>query len=498
MNRRAKIPQPTRVELLLFISIFLTSTFFSEIAYQTSNYTARIFLTEAIVDGRTFRLDEYSEVLGVDGALFDGHLYSNKPPGSSLMMLPQYILIAKPFKALFNAANIELDVQNQDYQIEDVFSGWLVQVFSLALYTSIAFVALYRIFGQVGVKKRRFPLVLLSYFGTLMFAYATIGTGEMYTVPPILLGTYYLLKTKSGIAQDDGEKTTSHRSFLQTLRKNYLIAGFWFGLAFLTTNQIALIILIALVAVLWQEKDWKAPLMFLMPIAAAGLVTLAYNWLSFGNPFSFPIRFWTQGTPEVILFEIPTIWKVAEMLFFPWKGLFFYSPYLIFSVPGFWHLYQASRAKDVESPISVQMVFFLSATPLLFFLFLLFNVGWFGGADYGFRYVIPVLPFLCIGSAIWLSERKLTIPLIVLIGWSVAVCSLGALTDPEVPTGIRNPMLSYNIPLLSSEGTNNLVNSFVDQLLGFDSWLFSFSTTLLFMALMFVIIWHYRSDWRDT
>jgi hypothetical protein len=266
----------------------------------------------------------------------------------------------------------------------------------------------------------------------------------------------------------------------------------------LTTNQIALIILVALAAISWQEKDWKAPLMFLLPIAAAGVVTLAYNWLSFGNPLSFPMRFWTQGTPEVILFEIPTVRKLAEMLFFPWKGLFFYSPYLILSLPGFWQLYQASRAREVESPVSVQMVFFLSATPLLFFLFLLFNVGWFGGADFGFRYVIPVLPFLCIGSAIWLSERKLTIPLILLIGWSIAVCSLGALTDPEVPTGIRNPLLSYNIPLLSSEGTNNLVNTFVDQLLNFDNWLLRFSTTLLFMAFISAIIWRYRSDWRDT
>ncbi len=497
MKWLGRVNRPSPVEILIFFTVFLSASFFSEIAYQTSKYTARLFLTQAMVDQQTFRLDAYEDELGVDGAAYDGHLYSNKPLGSSLLMLPQYLLVGKPFKALYNAADIDLSVQNQEYQVDEVFSGWLVQTLSLALYTAISFVALYRIFDLLGIKRRRLPLVLLSYFGTLMFAYATIGNGEMYTVPLLILGTYHLLKVTSRTGRQHSTPSSTRLPESRSRLTGFLWAGIWFGLAFLTTNQVALMIVIAFIAVIWQEKNWKAPALFAAPIIVSGLVTLAYNWINFDSPFSFPIQFWIQGTPEVILFEFPTLTKLAEMLFLPWKGLFFYSPFLIFSLPGFRLLYRQSRTGDNNAPTTMPMVFYLAGAPLVFFIFLLFNVGWFGGADYGFRYAIPILPYLSIGAAVWLNKRKLTVPIWILIIWSVVICSIGALTDPEVPTMIRNPILAYNLPMFASVGTNNVINLIFEQLFGINVWLFRIATTAAFFGALSWFTWRYRGMWRD-
>jgi hypothetical protein len=495
MIRRSWMKRPARVELLLFGVIFATSAFFSEIAYQSSNYTARLFLTQAIVDQGSFRLDAYRDTLGVDGSVYDGHIYSSKPLGSSLMMLPQYLIIGKPVHFILGALNLSPSVQNQQYDTTAVFIGWLVQIFSLALYTAIAFVILYRIFELVGIQNRRLPLTLLSYFGTLMFAYATIGTGEMFTVPPLLLGIYFLLKSNP-MAQGKNAANSYPEPHIKI--RSYFFAGLFFAFAFFTTNQIALIIIVALIAISWQEHNWRPVFFFALPIAISLLLTLLYNWVNFDSPFSFPIQFWEMGSPEQLRLEWPTLGKLAEMSFLPWKGIFFYSPYLILAIPGYWQLYRRSKDPLQSGPVSTAMVFFLSGSFILYFLYLVFNMGWYGGADFGFRYIVPVLPFLCIGAAVWLSGRKLSPIEYTLLIISIVFCSFGALTDPEVPSNIRNPLLDYNWPMFVSDATNNVPNFVAHQLLGIRHWAMRLFTSALFFISLIWLLWRTRYLWFDS
>ncbi|MCI0395458.1 MAG: hypothetical protein L0332_02340 [Chloroflexi bacterium] len=479
-----------RAETVLFLVVFACSAFFSEIAYQTSNYTARLFLTRAVVDYGTFRLDAYSEAeLGLDVAVYNGHVYSNKPPGSSLLMLPQYLLIGKPVQLLLRALDLPIQAQNQKFDLVNVFTGWLVQIFSLAFYSAVAFVALYRILGLLGLTRRRFALTLLSYFGTLMFPYATIGTGEMYTVPPLLLGLYFLLKTTRMKTSEVSE--TSEVQAMKSPTSGVFYAGLFYALAIFTTNQVALMAAIALAYLCWQRRAWR-PLLpalaaFSLPLFLAGLLTLLYNWAIFDHPLRFPIQYWEQGQAEVILFEWPTAAKVVEMLFLPWKGLFFYSPYLLLSVPGFARL-------NRQRPGGPAVVFLLAGSFLAFFLFLLFNVGWFGGADFGFRYVVPALPFLCLGAAAWLDRPRLYLLDLVLTAASVAICTFGALTDPEVPTGIRNPLLTYNLPIFLEQATNNVPNLVAEQLLGLNNWLMRLATSAFFLAALGWLVWRFQAN----
>ena len=511
-----KFPQLARfksAESLLFLTIFACSVYFSEIAYQTSNYTSRLFLTEALVDHGTFRLDAYEATLGVDGAVYQDHLYSDKPPGSSLLMLPQYLLLGKPLKGLFDTLEIQVAVQNQDYAVQDVLAGWLVQIFSLALYSAVGFVALYRILGLLDVG-RPFLLSLLTYFGTLMFAYATFGTGEMFTVPPLLLGLYYLLKSRFSPEETSWNSDTP--SPIKTVARfgkpvvsavgpsrielpirftkkdrNYLWAGFWYGLAFFVTNQVLLLIGVAALSLFLAMRKMQPLILFLLPPFIFALLTMGYNWLLFDHPLHFPQQYWRQGDPQVVLFGLPNLGKLAEMLFLPQKGLLFYSPYLVLALPGLYYLYR-HLAGEKRYRESVGLL--LGGSFLAYFIFYFFNLGWAGGADFGFRYIVVALPFLAVPAAVWLDKRPLNPLSWLLIIWSIALCSFGAITDPEVPTGVPNPLLHYHWPFFLNRATNNVPNLLLEQLFQVDNWLLRLSTTLLFLAVLAAILWRTRPD----
>jgi hypothetical protein len=192
------------------------------------------------------------------------------------------------------------------------------------------------------------------------------------------------------------------------------------------------------------------------------------------------------------------------MLFLPWKGIFFYSPYLLLAIPGCWLLYWR-----LDRPTRGPVILLLAGSFLVYFLYLACNVGWFGGDDFGFRYIVPALPFLAIGAAAWLSRARPSGLEIALIVASVAICSFGALTDPEVPNSMMigfevhrisaaNPLLDYNLPLFLSLATNNVPNVVLEQLFGLDVWLLRLATTAVFLAALGGFLWRYRRHWADS
>lgn len=443
-------------EFFLFIIVFLCSAFFSEISYQTTNYTARILLTRAIVDHHTFRLDAYGEFPSGDYAFYEGHYYSNKPLGSSLMMIPQYVLLGKPARLILR--NIATQRER------DVIVGWIVQISSLSLFTAIGFVTLCRIFALLGLKDRRFLLSLLSFFGTLMFPHSTIGYGEMYAVPLLLGGTYFLMKSRSN--------------------RGILISGLFFGLASLTVYQTILFAFAAFIFLILTRRGLWALVLFALPVAFSVLLTFLHNWACFGSVLSFPQHYWVHGYPAGLMFEAPTFRKLLEMLFLPNKGIFFYSPFLLLSVPGFWKL---SKRRSVPTAVLLSTSFFF------LFLYLACNMGWMGGADFGFRYIIPALPFLCMGAAAWISDRRLSIIELILIVVSICICSFGAITDPHVLTRGGITLVNYNIPYFLSHATNNVVNQFLYEVFAIHIWPLRLATTVLFFGLIALLLLSYHS-----
>jgi len=146
--------------------------------------------------------------------------------------------------------------------------------------------------------------------------------------------------------------------------------------------------------------------------AAAFLAT--YYVLAFGGPRqSYAGLTWSLPPPGWL-----------GLLVSPSRGLFVYSPFLVFGVAGF---AMAWRARD-ESARTVRDLSL--ATFAIYATYALFD-GWFGGWAYGPRYLGDALPLLTLGAAFAFDRGALRtiasrVALAATLAWSVAINFAGA------------------------------------------------------------------------
>jgi len=82
----------------------------------------------------------------------------------------------------------------------------------------------------------------------------------------------------------------------------------------------------------------------------------------------------------------PNPYILVRLLFYPYRGLLFYSPILLFSFIG---LYWMSKKHKLEAAIVV-------LTLVSFLLIVSMRSHWWGGYCFGNRYLTPVVPFLIV------------------------------------------------------------------------------------------------------
>lgn len=162
-------------------------------------------------------------------------------------------------------------------------------------------------------------------------------------------------------------------------------------------------------------------------VVAIGGLALFGNWWMHGSllggraPIVEQISR-THGVPSYFHF---TPWTWVGLLAAPSRGLFVYSPVLLFGLPGLVRTLRRS-APPIERLMSLAGV-------LVFLLYGLVSTWW-GGWVFGPRFMADVLPFF----ALWLARTPLPsrgrVPLALLfaaaLGWSIWVYELGVRTYP--------------------------------------------------------------------
>lgn len=162
-------------------------------------------------------------------------------------------------------------------------------------------------------------------------------------------------------------------------------------------------------------------------VVATGALALFGNWYLHGSLLggraSIVQRIAaTHGVPSYFHF---TPWTWVALLAAPSRGLFVYSPVLLFALPG---LVQTLRS---ASPRIERLI---SVSGLLVFYLYGFVATWWGGWLFGPRYMSDMLPFF----ALWLARTPvpargrvpLAVAFAVALGWSVGVHELGVRAYP--------------------------------------------------------------------
>lgn len=127
---------------------------------------------------------------------------------------------------------------------------------------------------------------------------------------------------------------------------------------------------------LWRERLlWEPAIAFVIPIVAAGLLYLLYNFVRFGNPFESGYleserfwEFWGQG--------------IAGELISPGRGLLWYTPWLLALIPAAPLAWRRDRG----------LTLLALSTAALYVLFYGKWYMWHGGFAWGPRFLVPILP----------------------------------------------------------------------------------------------------------
>jgi hypothetical protein len=208
-------------------------------------------------------------------------------------------------------------------------------------------------------------------FGTLLWPYAKMGFNAPVAALTLLWGTFLVW---TGVRE-------ARPAMLW-------LSGIGFGCALLVRHELALA---TLPAGLWIliESRWNARAALrqivpvAVPVAGALLLTLYYNHVRFGNILD-------TGYLRDSTAAFGPVWTgLLGFVASPGRSLFLFAPVTALGLAAFPSLWRRDRATAV----------LLGGTVVILTLFYAANLYWDADRSYGPRYLVPLLPFLCLPLA---------------------------------------------------------------------------------------------------
>lgn len=387
--------------------------------YQAGGYNqnSRYDLVRAIVEKRSLRIDTFASNTA-DKAVFQGHTYSDKAPGTAFTAVPA-VAVLRPVLRLAGV--------NPNSTRGAMWLSYAATLVGAMIPATIAALCLFWLTRRMGGTPASAAFATLVFaLGTPMFAYATLFFGHALATAALMVSF-----TAAVAARDAG---TARRD----LRMGAIVglAGGW---AIVTDFTTALpVLLVAALALVNARAVGGAVRRIALTGALGGLATLAvlglYQFLAFGSPFHIGYSNDTFG-PKQGFFGIgrPSLHVLGSLAFGLYRGLLPIAPVLALAPLGLVLLWRAGYRSNT-----------LVAGAIVVYYFLL-NAGfkyWWGGNVFGPRQLAPALPFLCLGlGMIWGAARRVPrLAVLVAAGYGFGVCLAGVATNPQISELVRDPV----------------------------------------------------------
>jgi hypothetical protein len=405
--------------LFLFCSIFFFQIYPH---FIFTNEHSRLLLTSAIVDDQTVQIDKALQRYGdtQDKAIFNGHYYSDKAIGTSLLALPVYPAI--------KAIGMDQDATN--------YLFWL-KLICVTLPSILFLIFITNFWEKIFNGRWNKPIAFIFAFGTIAFPYSLQFISHHLTGIALFLSFYFAYTATNSI-----EAST----------KNVLYSGVFAGAAMLL--EYPAFLQAGLIFLYCVSRLRKRTLIFIAGTLPFLFLMLGYNYIIFQNPFDVTYKHMSdqihlsQHSQGLVGFRMPDPAVFFAILFSASRGLFFFSPVLLFSIPGMYLLIRNPKFR-IEGLLILLIV--LSS---LFFHSGMSN--WDGGWSIGPRYLTPLLPFLMTAIAYFAStsmnETTLKLNALFLLSSLISIffVTIGTITFPFPAPDIPNPVFSLFIPLFIS------------------------------------------------
>ena len=418
--------------------------------WQDWNQNSRFDLTLALVDQGSVRIDSYADNTG-DYATIDGHRYTDKAPGLSLLAVPAYMLVrvARPYGL---AAVAERLGRTQGFAATldpggaGLSAGRIEQALALYLITLATVVVLAALLGVLlalvverlwGCRTAGVVTALVFALATPLFPYAQAFYGHLPTATCVF-AVFALL-----ILRPNDSLTARRLCAIGALLAGAVVIEYPAALA-------------ALPVALWALAlaRWRAVIFGVIGAVGPFAVLALYDLAAFGTPL--PIGYahstlWQGQHQQGFMSVTYPKWDAAlGLLVSPFRGLFFFSPVLLIALIGIW---PALRDRRQRAASLVALAGFAAI-----YLFTAASAMWWGGFAVGPRYLLPGLPLLAVpfGAVVaWCNRQALRLRLLGL-GGIAALASLSlALTWATTfarqnypPDTLHHPLAEYVLPAL--------------------------------------------------
>jgi hypothetical protein len=407
---------------------------------------SKMDLTMAIVDQGSFAIDDYYHNTG-DYALYKGHHYSDKAPGSSFLAVPFYAA----FKAVASTSAVDVFIDriaNNPALANTLYkegSGLLRDkvYFALALYvvtfcvmalpSALLGYLLYQFLGYLVQNRRSRALIVLLYgLGTVAFPYSQTFNGRQIAAVMTVASFYILFKLKRG-----------------ELTSRYLwLVGLLMGYVVITDYPSVLILGALFLYAVSFLRDWRR----LLPVILAGIPPVAlmifYNLSTFESllptGYKYSELYQDLHSQGFISITYPRLDAIYGLTFSPFRGLFFLSPALLLAIPGFVYWYRRGiyRAEWWVCAWAVSSTFLLYSSSIM----------WWGGFAVGPAYLAVMIPYMVLPFAFWLDGRDQSPWVwIVTVGLTVASILLvwaETIAGQSFPDLTPNPLFALSLPAL--------------------------------------------------
>ncbi len=378
------------------------------------NGNSRIDLSLAVVREGRLTIDSYHDnnALGLftgDQAFYNGHYYSDKAIGSSIIGVIVYF----PIYWIDKIFNLSLSMK---------IIKQLITFLGLGLPSALCGSLIYLICEYISKNRfRSFVVTMAIALGTMSFPFSISFFGHQLAATALFCAFFLIFRIK--VLPESG---SSGQTFW---------IGLMMGLAIIIEYPAAIMVLLLTgyyIYVLWQRKRLKFLWAVFYP-ALGGLVPLLlmvlYNLACFQRPLVSGYEYEVfQSYQEGMSQGFFGIGRISlRVLFFqtfhPTVGIFWQSPVLLMTFVGAFYMLRSRRY------IPELLLAGLGAAG-----FLLMNSGyymWWGGNSFAPRNLIPMLPFLCL--PIIFVPRKIFILVILLTGLSIVQMTFASASNIKAP-----------------------------------------------------------------
>lgn len=415
---------PSRgIAVATFLAVWLASGWYLQA--RDWNVASRLMLVYALGDRGTISIDGLDKQTG-DLAFKDGHYYSDKAPGYSLLATPSYLA----GKRLFGFADHPLGQDGFAHWPADAWVTWCTSGFAAAciaviLLKTLAFMDVPRSWAAL--------TAIAAIWASPLAVYATLAYGHA-------VSSAFLLLAGGLVIRLDQPGISKRRAFA---------IGLTAGLGVLVElAQAPFAIVIGLTA-LSRSANLKnatdmAVLMVLGAIPAA-LALLTYNYVAFGSPLDMGYFYHaTKQFAEVhsadnpLGLKSPDFSKLKPLLWGEYRGLLFYAPWAALAVPG-WIL----MLRDRRWP-----AFWISLGGVAVPLWVnLSYPEWSGGWSTGPRLLVPALPLAALAAGYACRVRAVRIVIIPAFVWGWLVNSLCLSVGGRISQDIARPLRDAVLPI---------------------------------------------------